>query len=80
LYFLSEGCCLNVAAFSLWGVLSDKVGSVICHSQSVAIYQYLYQGFMFHVFYSSAMYIQYIQSFFQSRLGTTDYAPLVTIS
>jgi hypothetical protein len=35
---------------------------------------------MCHVFYSLAMYIQYIQNFFWSRLGTADYALLVTIS
>jgi hypothetical protein len=33
-----------------------------------------------YFFYSSAMYVQYIQSFFQSRLGTADYALQVNIS
>jgi hypothetical protein len=32
---------------------------------------------MGHVFDSSAMYVQHIHSFFQSRLGTADYALLV---
>jgi hypothetical protein len=32
------------------------------------------------VFYSSAVYIQYIQSFVQSRLSTADYALLAIIS
>jgi hypothetical protein len=37
-YFLSEYCCLKVAVLSLWGSLSDeRSGSVISHSQSVAI-------------------------------------------
>jgi hypothetical protein len=76
----SECCCLVSVGRSLWRV----DGYVICHSQSIVIYQYLHQGFMFHVLYSSAIYMQYIyniyKSFFQSRLGTTDYAQLVTIS
>jgi hypothetical protein len=46
-YFLSEGCCLKVAVF-------------ICHSQSLVIYQYLHQTFMLYVFYTSAVYVQYI--------------------
>jgi hypothetical protein len=50
--------------------------NVICHSQSIVICQYLHQAFTLHVFYSSAIYIQYIQSFFQSRLSTEDYALL----
>jgi hypothetical protein len=61
-YFLSEGCRLKVAVLSLSGV--------ICHSQSIAIYQYLHQ----------AIYIQYIQSFIQFCLSTADYALLVIIS
>jgi hypothetical protein len=62
------------------GALSDEGTGVICHSQSVVIYQYLHQAFTLHVFYSSAICIQYIQSFFQSRLGTADYALLFKIS
>jgi hypothetical protein len=54
--------------------------SVICHFQSVAVYQYLHQGFTFHIFYSSAMYTQYVQSFFQSQLGTAEYALVVNKS
>jgi hypothetical protein len=73
---LSESCC----RVSVGLPLSREVRSVICHSQSVVIYQYVHQGFTFQVFYSSAMHLQYIQSFFQSRLATADYAVLVTIS
>jgi hypothetical protein len=40
----------------------------------------LHQAFMFHVFYSSAFYVQYIQSLFQSRFGSADCALLVTIN
>jgi hypothetical protein len=65
---LSERCCLVSMGRPLW----RDVGSVIYHSGSVAIYQYLHQAF--------TMYMQYIQSFFQSRLGTTDYVLLVNIS
>jgi hypothetical protein len=57
-YFLSECCCLVSVGLPLW----REVGSAICHSQSVVIYQYLDQGFTFHVFYSSALCIKYIQS------------------
>jgi hypothetical protein len=73
---LSESCCRVSVGHPLW----QEVGSVICQSQSIAVYQCLHQGFTFHVFYSSAVYVQYIQSFFQSQLGTADYALLVNIS
>jgi hypothetical protein len=72
----SENCCLVSVGRRLW----REVRSVICHSQSIVIYQNLHQAFTLHVFYSSAMYIQYVQSFFQSRLGKADYALLVIIS
>jgi hypothetical protein len=36
--------------------------------------------FMLHVFYSSAIYVEYVQSFIQSRLSTADYALLLTSS
>jgi hypothetical protein len=52
----SESCCLVSVGRPLW----QEVGSVICHSQSVVIYQCLHQEFKLHVFYSSAIYIQYI--------------------
>jgi hypothetical protein len=76
--FLSESCCLVSVGRPLW----REVGSVICHSQSIVIYQYLHQAFSLHVFYSSAIYtyVQYIQSFIQSRLSADDYALLVIIS
>jgi hypothetical protein len=67
---LSESCGLVPVGCPLW----REVGSVICHSQSVVIYQYLHQAFTLHAFYSSAIYIQYTQSYFQSRFGTADYA------
>jgi hypothetical protein len=54
-YSLSEGCCL----VSVGRPLSREVGSAICHSQSVVIYQYLHEAFTLHVFYSSSIYIQY---------------------
>jgi hypothetical protein len=75
---LSKSFCLVSVGRPLW----RQVGSVICHSQSVVIYQYLHQAFTLHMFYSSAMYIlvQYIQGFFQSRLGIADYALLVIMS
>jgi hypothetical protein len=72
----SESYCLVSVGRPLW----REVGSVICHSQCIVMYQYLHQEFTLHVFYSSAIYIQYIQSFIQSRLSTTDYALLVIIS
>jgi hypothetical protein len=72
----SESCCL----VSVGRPLRREVGSVICHSESAVIYQYLHQAFMLHVFYSSAIYIQYIQSFIQFRLSTADYALLVIIN
>jgi hypothetical protein len=68
-YFLSEDCFLNVAVLSLRGALSDE-RSVISPSESVVIYQYLHQEFTLHVFYSSAIYIQYEQSFIHSLLST----------
>jgi hypothetical protein len=59
-YFLSEDCCRKVARLvSVWRPLWREVGSVICHCQSAVIYQYLHQTFTLHVFYSSAIYIQY---------------------
>jgi hypothetical protein len=62
-YFLSEGCFLKVAVLSLIGrPLWWEVGSVICFSQSVVIYKYLHHAFRFHVFYSPAIYMQYIQA------------------
>jgi hypothetical protein len=70
----SESCRLVSVGRPLW----REVASVTCPSQSVIIYQYLHQAFTLHVFYSSAMYTQYIRSFFQSRLGRADYALLVT--
>jgi uncharacterized protein YllA (UPF0747 family) len=42
--------------------------------QSVAIHQYLHEGFIFLVFYSAAI---YTRSFFQSRLGRADTAALL---
>jgi hypothetical protein len=72
----SESCCLVSVGRPIW----REVGSVIFHSQSTVIYQYLRQAFMLHVFYTSAIYIQYIQRFTQSRLSTADYALLVIIS
>jgi hypothetical protein len=67
---LSESCCLGSVGRPLW----REVGSVICHSQCVVIYKYLHQAFTLQVLYSSAICIQYIQSFIQSRLSTADYA------
>jgi hypothetical protein len=67
---LSESCCL----VAVWRPLLWEVGSVICHSQSIVIYQYLHQAFTLHVFYTSAIYIQYIQSPSEySRLCSTSY-------
>jgi hypothetical protein len=81
--FFSESCCLVYMGRPLW----REVGSVICPSQSVVIYEYLHQSFTLLVFYSSAIYIQYdtiqysyIWNFIQSRLSTADYALLVIIS
>jgi hypothetical protein len=54
---LSESCCL----VSVGRPLRREVGSVVCHYQSIVIYQYLYQASTLHVFYSSAIYMQYIQ-------------------
>jgi hypothetical protein len=65
---LSESCCLVSVGRPLW----REVGSVICHSQSTVIYNYLHQAFTLHVFYSSASYMQYTQSLIQSRLSTAD--------
>jgi hypothetical protein len=69
---LSESCSVG---HPLW----REVGSVTCDSQSVVIYQYVHEVFTCHVFYISAMYMQCLQSLFQSRLGTADYALQVTI-
>jgi hypothetical protein len=49
---LPESCCLVSVGRPLW----REVGSVICHSQSVVIYQYSHQTFTLHVFHISAMY------------------------
>jgi hypothetical protein len=70
----SESYCLVSVGRPLW----REVGSVICSSQSVVIYQYLHQAFTLHVFYSSVIYVQCI--FIQSRLSTADYALVVIIS
>jgi hypothetical protein len=69
--------CPKVVVFvSVERPLWQEDVSVICYSQPVVIYQYLHQGFTFHVFYSSAV----VQSFFQSWLATADYALLVAVS
>jgi hypothetical protein len=52
--FFSESCCLVSTRRPLW----REAGSVICHSQSILIYQYLHQVFTLHVLYSSEIYIQ----------------------
>jgi hypothetical protein len=70
----------NLLSVSVRRPLWREVGSVICYSRSVVIYQYVHQAFTLHVFYSSAIYIQYIKSFIQSRLSTADYALLLIIS
>jgi hypothetical protein len=79
-YFLSEGCFLKVAVLSLWGALSDERSGLSFVFLSLVIHQYLHKAFTFHVFYSSAIYIQYISSFIQTRLSTADYALLVILS
>jgi hypothetical protein len=73
---LSESCCLVSVGRPPW----REVVPVICHSQSIVIYQYSHQAFTLHVFYSSAICVQYIQSFIQALLSTADYALLVIIS
>jgi hypothetical protein len=79
-YFLSEGCFLKVIVLSLWGALSDERSGLSFVILSLVIYQYLHKAFTLHFFYSSTIYIQYIQSFIQSRPSTADYALLVIIS
>jgi hypothetical protein len=67
--------------FCLCGAPNLTGGRVYHLSFSVcSIYQYLHQAFTLHVCYTSEIDIQYIQSFFQSRLSTADYALLVTIT
>jgi hypothetical protein len=77
-YFLFEGTFfLKVAVFSLWGALSDERSGLSFVFLSPVIYYYLQQTFTLHVFYSSAIYIQYIQASFSlawySILCSTTY-------
>jgi hypothetical protein len=55
--FLCKGCFLKL---SLWGALSDERSGLSFVFLSLVIYQYSHQTFTLHVFYSSAIYIQYI--------------------
>jgi hypothetical protein len=59
-----------------WGTPSVTRGRVYHLSFSVCSNLPVFTSsiFTFHVFHSSAFYVQYIQSFFHSRLGTADYA------
>jgi hypothetical protein len=58
-YFLSEGCCLFCVGRPLW----REVGSVICHSQSIVIYQYLHPTLTLHMFYSILYFSILLHSF-----------------
>jgi hypothetical protein len=64
---LSEICRLVSVERPLW----REVGTVICHSQSVVIYQYVHKAFTLNVLYSSAIYIYNIYGS-RSRYFTTD--------
>jgi hypothetical protein len=78
-YFLSEGCFLKIAVLSLWGALSDeRSGSVICLSQSTNWPLFTSNIYVTCVLQFSNLYTIYT-SFFQSRIGTVDYALLVVI-
>jgi hypothetical protein len=69
---LSESCCLVSVGRPVW----QEVGSVICHSQSAVIYQYLHQGFTFHLQFSN-LYAIYTKLLFvparYSRLCSSSY-------
>jgi hypothetical protein len=80
-YFPLEVWCLKFSVLSLFGrPLWREVRSVICQSKSVVVCQVETHIYIFCVIHISDMYIQCIKSFFQSRLGTADYAPLFTSS
>jgi hypothetical protein len=76
LRLLSESCCLVSVGHPLW----QEVGSVICHSQCIVIYQYLHQAFMLHVLQFSNLYTIYTKLLSvpsrYSRLCSTSYYEL----
>jgi hypothetical protein len=51
----SEICFLSV-----WGALSDERSGLLFVFHNLVIYQYLHKTFRLYVFYSSAIYVQYI--------------------
>jgi hypothetical protein len=57
-YFLSEGYFLELAVLSFWGTLSDERSGLSFVFLCLVICHYLHQIFMFHMFYSSVIYIQ----------------------